>query len=103
MRKIILAASASVFGLMVAAAPAAALSSYQIQSDGGANFDGAPASPSNGSISMTTSATNDVDIDPTTGLPVQHFNGQSQQTQQQELSRDMNWQGTGYYLRPSNR
>jgi hypothetical protein len=102
MRKIALAAAAGAVGLLIAAAPASALSTYQIQTDGGANFDGAPNDNSSKSgFSMTTKTSNE---DPITGLPVApraRF-GATQNTEQQDLSRDMGWQGTGYYLRPNN-
>ncbi|MGV8998138.1 MAG: hypothetical protein ACOH12_14450 [Parvibaculaceae bacterium] len=101
MRNILLAASALSFGMMLAAAPAAALSTYEISSDGGANFDGSPnedATP--GGLSITTK---------TSSGPQQYGldNGSTSQfsstpMQQPELSKDMNWQGTGYYLRPEH-
>lgn len=97
MRKMILAASASVFGMLVAVAPASALSSYQIQSDGGANFDGTPNDKtSTGGLTIHSSTTSEFG-----GLetPVSNNFG-AQKAQQQDLSRDMSWEGTGYYLRP---
>jgi hypothetical protein len=102
MRKLAIATLAGAAGLMIAAAPASALSSYQIQTDGGANFDGSPnTSSSNGGFSMTTKTSAE---DPVTGLPygpggAARFGAQQQQ---QDLSRDSGWQGTGYYLRPNN-
>lgn len=100
MRKTILAVSASAFGLLVAVAPAAALSSYQIQGDDAASFADAQGGNSIGGLSVTSKTTGGADIDPSTGLPIQNFN-QNEQSQQQDLSRDMSWQGTGYYLRPN--
>mgnify|MGYP003631893236 CR=1 FL=1 len=99
MRKIILAATAGALGLVMAAAPAAAISSYQIQSDGGANFNGAPNTnaENTGGLSITsTSSFGSSETDPATGLPVNNFEPQKQQN----LSGDMSWEGTGYYLRP---
>lgn len=100
MRNIILGISAASVGLMLAIAPAAALSTYEIQSDGGANFDGSPnedAMP--GGLTVTTKSS--YDNQSKYGLD----NGAANQfgvqpMQQPELSKDMNWQGTGYYLRP---
>ncbi|MDO8288654.1 MAG: hypothetical protein Q7T44_05495 [Parvibaculum sp.] len=99
MRNILLGISAATFGLMLAVAPAAALSTYEIDSGGGANFDGSPnedAAP--GGLTVTTKS----------GYNQSKYgldNGASNQfavepMQQPELSKDMNWQGTGYYLRP---
>jgi hypothetical protein len=101
MRKIAIAAAAGAAGLLIAAAPASALSTYEIQTDGGANFDGSPNSSSSSSsgFSMTTRTSEE---DPATGLPLgprARFGGATQQ--QEDLSRDMGWQGTGYYLRPN--
>lgn len=107
MRKIAIAAFAGAAGLMIAAAPASALSTYQIQTDGGANFDGSPNNDpvQKSGFSMTTRTTNDA-VDPLTGLPAgpgtPNFTGSGSQNGQQDLSRDMGWQGTGYYLRPNN-
>lgn len=103
MRKIALAAAAGVAGLMIATAPASALSTYQIQTDGGANFDGSPSgSTSRSGFSMMTKTSTE---DAATGLPL-GANGSSNfgasQTTQDNLSGDMGWQGTGYYLRPKS-
>lgn len=102
MRKITIAAALGAVGLMIAAVPASALSSYQVQTDGGANFDGSPSNTTtNSGFSMTTRTSKE---DPITGLPIApgtaNFGATS--SSQPDLSRDMNWQGTGYYLRPNN-
>lgn len=100
MRNIILAVSAASFGMIVAIAPASALSTYEIQSDGGANFDGSPnedAMP--GGLSITSKTYNQSEQIGADGLPVNQLNSPASM-QQPELSKDMSWQGTGYYLRP---
>lgn len=104
MRRIAIAALAGAAGLMIAAAPASALSTYEIQTDGGANFNGAPNTSSSQSGLSVTTSTSSVDIDPVTGLPYgprARFGAAANQSQQEDLSRDMGWKGTGYYLRPN--
>ncbi|HEY4345248.1 MAG TPA: hypothetical protein VGN05_12935 [Parvibaculum sp.] len=108
MRKIAIAiaAAAGAVGLMIAAAPASALSTYQIQTDGGANLDGTPnaADQSKSGFSMTTRTSADDNssaINPD-GTPNVNFGATNRTQQQNNLSGDMGWQGTGYYLRPNN-
>jgi len=104
MRRIAIAAIAGAAGLMIAAAPASALSTYEIQSNGGANFDGTPNTASSQSGLSVSTSTSTVDIDPVTGLPYgprARFGAAANQNQQEDLSRDMGWKGTGYYLRPN--
>ena len=93
MRKFVLAASAGAIGSLLALSPAFALTSYQINTDNQANFqDPDSKSPVNGLT--INSSTEDA-----YGNTVNNFNSSS--SQQQDLSRDMSWQGTGYYLRPN--
>lgn len=93
MRKLILVASAGAIGTLLALSPAFALTSYQINTDNQANFqDPDSKSPINGLT--VTSNTEDA-----YGNTVNNFN--STTSQQEDLSRDMSWQGTGYYLRPN--
>lgn len=100
MRKIALAALAGAAGLVIAASPSFAYTTYQLQNSGdGANFAGSDDQQSSDhgfsfSAKSSTSAANPYD-------PFANANLGAQETQQ-EPSRDMNWQGTGYYLRPGN-
>jgi len=99
MRNILLAVSAATFGMMIAAAPAAALSTYEINTDGGANFDGSPnedAMP--GGLSVTTKTYNNQQKYGLDSGAASQFTPEPMQ--QPDLSKDMTWQGTGYYLRP---
>ncbi|MFZ3035026.1 MAG: hypothetical protein WA138_13560 [Parvibaculum sp.] len=94
MRKMILAASAGAISFMIALSPAFALTSYQINTDNNANFrDLDSASPTSG-LTITSNSEDGLGNTPTTN----NFNSTSQQ---EDLSRDMSWQGTGYYLRPN--
>lgn len=99
MRKIILATSAGVVGLLLSLAPAAALSSYEINTDGASNFADSDNNTSVGGLHVTSTTTDSNGFSYDNG-PTNNFSG-TQQTQQKDLSRDMSWQGTGYYLRPS--
>ena len=102
MRNILLAVSAASVGLLLAVAPASALSTYEIQSDGGANFDGSPnedATPGGLTVTTKSSMGNQQQYGLDAGAANQ-FN--STPAQQPELSKDMSWQGTGYYLRPEH-
>lgn len=93
MRKLVLAASAGAIGTLLALSPALALTSYQINTDNQANFqDPDSKSPVNG-LTITSSTEDSY------GNTVNNFN--STTSQQEDLSRDMSWQGTGYYLRPN--
>lgn len=96
MRKIILAASAGAFGLLAAAAPASALSSYTVNTSGGNGFTADGITPPSRGVSINTTSSNYS----ASSAGIEQFN-YNQQNQQEELSRDMSWQGTGYYLRPS--
>lgn len=94
MRKIILAASAGAFGLLVAAAPASALSSYTVNTDGGNGFASDNISPPpRQPVTMMAPAGSNYGAD---AAAINQFNYSNQQ---QEPSRDMSWQNTGYYLR----
>ncbi|HEX7777012.1 MAG TPA: hypothetical protein VF449_10865 [Parvibaculum sp.] len=105
MRKITLAAAAGAVGFMVAAAPASAYTTYQINTaETQAALNENANADQDQSSGLTIRTTNDAARDQaasafspysTTATPT-HFQ------QQQNLSGDMNWQGTGYYLRPSN-
>lgn len=99
MRKIILATAAGVIGLLISLAPAAALTSYQINTDGAANFADPDNNTSIGGLHVTSTTTDNNGLSYDNG-PVNSFSG-AQQPQQEDLSRDMSWQGTGYYLRPN--
>jgi hypothetical protein len=97
MRKIILGAAAGAISLMAAVAPASALSSYTIQSDGGANFDGSPNEETLPG-GLTIKSTSKTEFG---GIETSNTNAfGAQQSKQQNLSGDMSWEGTGYYLRP---
>lgn len=96
MRKIILGVAAGAISLMAAVAPASALSSYTIQSDGGANFDGSPNEDATGGLTISSTSKTEFG-----GVETSNSNAfGAQQTKQQNLSGDMSWEGTGYYLRP---
>ncbi|MES1990748.1 MAG: hypothetical protein V4441_07335 [Pseudomonadota bacterium] len=99
MRNLLLAVSVASVGLLIAVAPAAALSTYEIQTDGGANFDGSPNETMPGGVTITSKTYNSQDQQ--YGFDAgaaNQFN--STPIQQPELSKDMSWEGTGYYLRP---
>lgn len=98
MRKIILATSAGAIGLLLSLAPAAALTSYQINTDGSSNFTDPSDNASIGGLSITSKTTDDNGFITDNGT--NNFSN-TQQTQPENLSRDMGWQGTGYYLRPN--
>ncbi|MDO8421974.1 MAG: hypothetical protein Q7S99_07405 [Parvibaculum sp.] len=99
MRKIILAASAGAFGLLVAAAPASALSSYTVKTDGGNSFTADGVTPPSRNLSITSTTQPSWSSYGYESAATDRFN--SAQNDQQDLSRDMSWQGTGYYLRPN--
>jgi len=95
MRKLILAASIGAAGTLLALSPAFALTSYQIDTNGKANFqDPDTKSPISG-LTVTSSTDNGAGNAAVTN----NFDGANQQ---QNLSGDMSWQGTGYYLRPNH-
>tara|TARA_R110002110_G_scaffold88766_5_gene231231 strand:+ start:5164 stop:5466 length:303 start_codon:yes stop_codon:yes gene_type:complete len=98
MRKIILAASAGAFGLLVAAAPASALSSYTVKTDGGNGFTADGITPPSRGLTVSSTTQPSWSNYGYESAATDRFN--SNQSEQQELSRDMSWQGTGYYLRP---
>tara|TARA_R110000868_G_scaffold177382_1_gene415810 strand:+ start:1324 stop:1626 length:303 start_codon:yes stop_codon:yes gene_type:complete len=98
MRKIILAASAGALGLLVAAAPASALSSYTVKADGGNGFTADSITPPSRGVSVRSTTQPSWSNYGYESAAVDRFN--SNQNEQQDLSRDMSWQGTGYYLRP---
>jgi len=100
MRKLILAASAGAIGFMIALSPASALTSYQIQTNGGANFNGTNQSDSGG-LTINSTTTEQSGLGYGYGQPTTTNNFNSSSSQQEDLSRDMSWQGTGYYLRPN--
>ena len=93
MRKLILAASAGAIGTMLAFSPAFALTSYQINTDNQANFQDPDSKSPVGGLTINSSTQDAY------GNTVNNFNSSS--SQQEDLSRDMSWQGTGYYLRPN--
>lgn len=102
MRKIVLAVLAGTAGLVAAAAPSFAYTTYQVQTDGAnaAKFTDrgvSNASDTTSGFSFSTGTSSD-GTDPFDPASRRFNNSSSQQTP----SRDMNWQGTGYYLRPSN-
>lgn len=99
MRKIVLATSAGVIGLLISLAPASALTSYQINADGSSNFTDPDNNASVGGLTMTSKTTDSNGFSYDNGT--NNFAG-TQQTQQDDLSRNMSWQGTGYYLRPDH-
>lgn len=94
MRKMILAASAGAIGFMIALSPASALTSYQINTDNNANFRDPDTTSPMGGLTITSNSRNSLDNSTTTN----NFNNANQQD---DLSREMSWQGTGYYLRPN--
>ena len=95
MRKLILTASISAVGALLTLSPAFALTSYQVNTDGKANFqDPDSASSPAGGLTVTSTTQDGLGNSTTTN----NLNGTSQQ---QDLSGDMSWQGTGYYLRPN--
>lgn len=96
MRKFVLAAAAGAMGLLFAGAPASALSTYQIQTNTGANLDGPNDQSSNTGFSITTA--NGSDSSDLFNPGTRNLNNTAKQG---ELSRD-NWRGSGYYLRPNN-
>ncbi len=98
MRKIILAASASAFGLLVAAAPASALSSYTITTDGGNGFAANGITPSENNLTIKATSPDNWQNFGSDAVALDRYN--ASKVQQQNLSGDMGWQGTGYYLRP---
>lgn len=98
MRKILLATSAGVIGLLISLAPASALTSYQINTDGSSNFTDPDDSSSVGGITMTSKTTDSNGLAFDNGP--NNFSS-TPSTQQDDLSRNMSWQGTGYYLRPN--
>ena len=94
MRKLIVAASAGVAGALLALSPALALTSYQINADGKTNFQDPDSNSSIGGLKITSGTEDGFGNSTTTN----NFDSTSQQ---QNLSGDMSWQGTGYYLRPN--
>jgi hypothetical protein len=98
MRKILLATSAGVIGLLVSLAPASALTSYQINADGSSNFTDPNDSSSLGGLTMTSKTT---DSNGNTFDNGTNNFASTPSTEQGDLSRNMSWQGTGYYLRPN--
>jgi hypothetical protein len=106
MRKITLATAAAV-GLMVASAPAFAYTTYQINTaETQAALNENANADQDQSGGLTIRASNEMAKDQatapfspyaTSAMPAARF-----QQQQQNLSGDMSWQGTGYYLRPNN-
>ncbi len=101
MRRIALAALMGTAGLVIAAGPSLAYTTYQLQNGGGgANFaNSGEQQPSDNGFSFSAKTTTSNPYDP---FDQSNNFGPQQSQQQQDLSRDMNWQGTGYYFRPSN-
>ncbi len=100
MYRMTLAALAAAAGILIAAAPSFAYTTYEIQGSNGANFaspDDQQQSQNGFSFSTRTSTGSANPYDP---FATSNFGAPQQQ--QENLSRDMNWQGTGYYLRPNN-
>lgn len=102
MRKIALVALAGAASLMVSAAPSFAYTTYQVQTDGAnaAQYtdQSAGSADNNGfNFSMKSSQDNTDNF----GTPG-YYNRTDNTNSQQAPSRDMGWQGTGYYLRPNN-
>jgi len=101
MRKIALAALAGAAGLVVAATPSFAYTTYQVNTDGAnaSKFTDQSVSSDNSSNGFNFSVkSSDGSTDPYNPPRTNFDNTNAQQTP----SRDMNWQGTGYYLRPTN-
>lgn len=101
MRRIALATLMGAAGLAFAAAPSLAYTTYQLQNGSAqANFanSGGQQQPSDNGFSFSAKTTTSNPYDP---FDTSNFGAQQPQ-QQQDLSRDMNWNGTGYYLRPDN-
>jgi hypothetical protein len=101
MRKITLAVAAASVGLLAASAPAFAYTTYQIQTaeTAAALNDNANADQQKSSGFSMTTQTNVSDPAAPYGSPAA---ARLAQPQQQNLSGDMTWQGTGYYLRGNN-
>ncbi len=102
MRKIALAALAGAAGLVVAAAPSFAYTTYQVNTDGANASKFTDQSVSNASdnsgfnFSVKSGDSSTDPFDPAARTNLDNTNSQ------QSPSRDMGWQGTGYYLRPTN-
>jgi hypothetical protein len=99
MRKITLAVAAGTVGLLLASAPAFAYSTYQIQTaeTSAALNANANSDQQSSGFTMTTQTSTD-NQGPTFNARTGNFS----QPSGQNLSGDMSWQGTGYYLRPNN-
>lgn len=103
MRKIALAAIAGAAGLLAAAAPSFAFTTYQVQTDGAnaARYTDQSVGGSNDSNGFNFSMKSSQDNTDNFGTPG-YYNRTDNTNSQDAPSRDMGWQGTGYYLRPNN-
>ena len=99
MRRIALAAFGAAAGLVIAATPSFAYTTYELQNQGGANFASGDEQQQQDDHGFSFSAKTTTSGNPYDPMGAANF-GYSQTDQQP--SRDMNWQGTGYYLRPSH-
>ncbi len=103
MRKIALAALAGTAGLLAAAAPSYAFTTYQVQTDGSnaAKYTDQSVGNSSNNGGFSFSMKSSEDGTDNFGVPGA-YNNPDNANSQQAPSRDMGWQGTGYYLRPNN-
>ncbi|KAB7739504.1 hypothetical protein F2P47_12355 [Parvibaculum sedimenti] len=102
MRKITLAALAGAAGLL-AATPSFAFTTYQVQTDGAnaAQYTDQSVGNASNNGGFNFSMKSSQDATDNFGTPG-YYNNVDNTNSQQAPSRDMGWQGTGYYLRPNN-
>jgi hypothetical protein len=99
MRIVALAALAGAAGLAFAATPSFAYTTNQLQNQSGANFTSGDDQQQSSDHGFSFSANTTTSANPYDPFAQANLSAQGNQ---QAPSRDMTWQGSGYYLRPNN-